>query len=132
MTADKLTNSGTVASAGDLQVRVRDLSGAGGILYGRNTRVEAKQADSVGTVTAQEQLDVQAEQLNIEQAGQLAAGQAVNVMGDQIRNQGTVQGPRVAVNAERLDNAGSIQAGDLTIKTQVFQNTGQALSLIHI
>ena len=118
----KLENTGSIAAA-KTHANTADQSTAA-------VNIQAHSLENTGTVSAQQDLTVQAEQIT-NQGVLAASGQMLVNHADTIRNQqnGQIQAARLDIDARRLNNQGQIsQTGlqSLSIDTQALSNTAEA------
>ena len=118
----KLENTGSIAAA-KTHANTADQSTAA-------VNIQAHSLENTGTVSAQQDLTVQAEQIT-NQGVLAASGQMLLNHADTIRNQqnGQIQAARLDIDTRRLNNQGQIsQTGlqSLSIDTQVLSNTAEA------
>lgn len=118
----KLENTGSIAAA-KTHANTADQSTAA-------VNIQAHSLENTGTVSAQQDLTVQAEQIT-NQGVLAASGQMLLNHADTIRNQqnGQIQAARLDIDTRRLNNQGQIsQTGlqSLSIDTQALSNTADA------
>ena len=100
------------------------------LTYGAVTNLTAGQMTAIGTLVGQQELNLKAKQLEIEQVGQLASGvkASLNVEG-KVTNKGLISAETLGLYADSLDNSGQVQAGEATFQTRILQNQGDVTAV---
>lgn len=145
LTAADWQNRGNALSVGDAQLKADSLNNSGKILGQQGVQLQAGKTDNSGWLLAQvltlqsdlvnsglmqgtDALTLQGNQLSNQANGQLLSGGTLAVQGDNLTNQGSLQGDRLDLRVNRWQNPGSARAASqLTAAVSGLLDNGGAL-----
>ena len=145
LTAADWQNRGNALSVGDAQLKADSLNNSGKILGQQGVQLQAGKTDNSGWLLAQvltlqsdlvnsglmqgtDALTLQGSQLSNQANGQLLSGGTLAVQGDNLTNQGSLQGDRLDLRVNRWQNPGSARAASqLTAAVSGLLDNGGAM-----
>ncbi|MDU1575226.1 MAG: hemagglutinin repeat-containing protein, partial [Pantoea sp.] len=145
LTAADWQNRGNALSVGDAQLKADSLNNSGKILGQQGVQLQAGKTDNSGWLLAQvltlqsdlvnsglmqgtDALTLQSSQLSNQANGQLLSGGTLAVQGDNLTNQGSLQGDRLDLRVNRWQNPGSARAASqLTAAVSGLLDNGGAM-----
>ncbi|MGJ0191331.1 hemagglutinin repeat-containing protein, partial [Pantoea sp. RRHST58] len=145
LTAADWQNRGNALSVGDAQLKADSLNNSGKILGQQGVQLQAGNTDNSGWLLAQvltlqsdlvnsglmqgtDALTLQGNQLSNQAGGQLMSAGTLAVQGDNLVNQGSLQGDRLDLRVNRWQNPGSARAASqLTAEVSGLLDNGGAL-----
>ena len=145
LTAADWQNRGNALSVGDAQLKADSLNNSGKILGQQGVQLQAGNTDNSGWLLAQvltlqsdlvnsglmqgtDALTLHGNQLSNQAGGQLLSAGTLAVQGDNLTNQGSLQGDRLDLRVNRWQNPGSARAASqLTAEVSGLLDNGGAL-----